>query len=191
MTNFILASSSRSRANILKQMRYSPDLIVSPEIDESPQKKEIPTTYVLRMALEKAKKVSILYPESIILAADTICVKNNMIIQKPASEEEAVKYMKMFSGSRHRVYTAICVMKKDQIKTRIEYTILKFKRLSKMEIEFFITNNDWAESSGGYKLSSFSGIFLEWMQGKQSTVEGLPACTTYKLLTSFGLQPKF
>ena len=190
MTNLILASSSKSRANILKQMRYYPDLVVSPEIDETPKEKEKFTTYVLRMASEKAKKVSILYPESVVLSADTICVKNKMIMQKPSSEEEAVKYMKIFSGSRHRVYTAICVMRKEEIKTRIEYTLLKFKHLSKHEIELFVSNNDWSESSGGYKISSFSGIFLEWMQGKHTTVEGLPACTTYKLLISFGLQPR-
>ena len=51
--HFILASGSPRRSNLLEQIGIKPDLILSPDIDESPEAKELPLSYVKRLALKK------------------------------------------------------------------------------------------------------------------------------------------
>ena len=79
--NFILASGSPHRKHLLLSAGFEPKEIVTADIDETPNSNETPKNYVKRMALSKAKAVHALRPNDIILAADTIVVCNNRIIQ--------------------------------------------------------------------------------------------------------------
>ena len=51
--HFILASNSKRRLELLSQIGVKPDLILSPNIDETIFYKEHPQKYVKRMSLEK------------------------------------------------------------------------------------------------------------------------------------------
>ena len=53
----ILGSSSTIRLELLKQINCYPNDIFKPEINEDPQKKELPISYVKRMAREKMNVV--------------------------------------------------------------------------------------------------------------------------------------
>ena len=52
--NFILASGSVPRRQLLEQIGYTPKLVDPADIDETTGKYETPTAYVKRMAVEKA-----------------------------------------------------------------------------------------------------------------------------------------
>ena len=66
MPKFILASSSPRRKELLANIGYFPDQIVSPNIEEYLTKKELPTAAVKRLAEEKAVKVAKDYPKDIL-----------------------------------------------------------------------------------------------------------------------------
>ena len=61
---------------------FEPKEIVTADIDETPYPDENPVDYVRRMAQTKAEAVHVLRPQDVILAADTIVVCGNKIIQK-------------------------------------------------------------------------------------------------------------
>ena len=84
---FVLASNSPQRLTLLKSAGFMPDLIMSADIDETPQKDELPARYVRRIAIEKARAVAKKMPNSCILAADTVIAVGHRIIRKAKNEE--------------------------------------------------------------------------------------------------------
>ena len=108
MQSLILASGSPRRRELLDQIgvRYQ---VHPADIDETPGLDEAPYDYVLRMACEKAAAIAHHYPSAAVLAADTSVVCNNLILGKPTSKADAAEMLKLLSGQRHQVMTAICL----------------------------------------------------------------------------------
>lgn len=188
MCNFILASSSPRRLFLLKSIGYTPDKIVPADINEAPKSKELPAKLAQRLALEKAVKVYEQFPDSLILGADTIAARGRLIIPKPKNETEAFQYLKLLSGRRHVVYTAICIIKGGKHFKKVVQTKLKFKLLTNQEIDNLIASNEWKDKSGGYALQGVAGAYISWINGHTSNVIGLPLHETYKILSGIGLK---
>ena len=55
---------------LLKQIGIVPDQIVSPDIDETPRRDELPRPYAMRMA--RAKAAAVVSSDHLVLAADTV-----------------------------------------------------------------------------------------------------------------------
>ena len=103
---FVLGSSSARRLNLLKQINITPDKVFSPKIDEYIKKKELPIIYAKRMATEKMVIVKEKFPNDLILTADTVVYAGKRIIDKTDNKTEALHFLKILSGRRHRVSTA-------------------------------------------------------------------------------------
>ncbi len=187
MPQLILASTSPRRLTLLKQIGYKPDIIFAPEIDESPLKKELPSALVKRLAYEKANRAHEKYPNDIILAADTVVARGTRIIGKPENETEAENFLNLLSGHRHKVYTGISVIYQSKVITKVSYTIVKFKRLSREEIELYLASKEWEGKSGAYSIQGLANIFIEQIIGSDTNVVGLNLNITYKILTSLGI----
>ncbi|MCK5576407.1 MAG: Maf-like protein, partial [Sphingomonadales bacterium] len=106
-SKFILASASPRRLDLLRQVGIEPHQVIPADIDETPHKGESPKTYVERMATEKAQAVHLLHKDASVLGADTIVTLGRRILGKPTDEADAARMLKMLSGRRHRVITAI------------------------------------------------------------------------------------
>ncbi|WPX97283.1 Maf family protein [Candidatus Bandiella euplotis] len=190
MNRLVLASSSPRRRILLESIGYRPDIIISPDIDESPNKKELPCKLAQRLASEKASIVAKNYPTDIVLAADTIVARGRMVIPKPQDEKQAHLFLKLLSGRRHTVYTGICVTKGEKIVCKVVQTKLKFKLLTENEIRYLLDSNEWKDKSGGYALQGVAGAYITWINGHPSNVIGLPVHETYKILSGLGLKQK-
>jgi septum formation protein len=188
MYNFILASSSPRRISLLNNIGYYPDKIISADIDETPNKKELPKEYAKRMAFEKASKIHKQFSESLILAADTVVSRGRLILTKPKDKDDAHRIFKLLSGRRHSVFTGICIIKENKIITKVVETKLKFKLLTNKEIQNLINSNEWQDKSGGYALQGFASAYISWINGHPSNVIGLPVHETYKILNGLGLK---
>ena len=188
MYNFILASSSPRRISLLNNIGYNPDKIISADIDETPNKKELPKEYAKRMAFEKASKIHKQFSESLILGADTVVSRGRLILTKPKDKHDAHRIFKLLSGRRHSVFTGICIIKENKIITKVVETKLKFKLLTNEEIQNLIDSNEWQDKSGGYALQGFASAYISWINGHPSNVIGLPVHETYKILNGLGLK---
>ena len=182
--NLVLASSSEYRLGLLKQIGILPGSIVSPDIDESVNRREMPRLYAARIAREKVLKVSSLRAGEFILGADTVAYCGRRIMLKTDDKDQVIEYLKMISGRRHRVCTALCLCTPDgNVHTRSVVSVVKFKRLSKDEIDYYIASNEWKGKAGGYSIQGFASTLISWMQGSYSAVVGLPLHETYCLLS--------
>ena len=184
---FILGSSSPRRLELLKQINFHPNEIFKPEINEDPQKKELPISYVKRMAREKMDVVKKKFPNDLILTADTIVYVGRRIIDKTNEQSKAIKFLELLSGRRHRVSTAFNLYCKDKIDSlRVVTSVVKMKRLTDNEIKSYIETNEWIGKAGAYGIQGSAEKFIQFISGSYTNIVGLPLNQVYGSLNSIG-----
>ena len=184
---FILGSSSPRRLELLKQINFYPNEIFKPEINEDPQKKELPILYVKRMAREKMDVVKKKFPNDLILTADTIVYVGRRIIDKTNEKSKAIKFLELLSGRRHRVSTAFNLYCKDKIDSlRVVTSVVKMKRLTDNEIKSYIESNEWKGKAGAYGIQGSAEKFIQFISGSYTNIVGLPLNQVYGSLNSIG-----
>jgi septum formation protein len=109
----ILASASPRRLELLARLGVTPRAIDPADIDETPVGGELPRTYAIRMAREKAAAVHARHPGEIVLSADTVVAAGRRILPKAESRQEARDCLALLSGRRHRVHSAVAVIDAD------------------------------------------------------------------------------
>jgi len=181
----ILGSGSPRRKELLAQIGVVADEIRPPDIDETPQKGEIPRSYCTRIAREKVLAVRAT-TDDIVLCADTTVALGRRILGKPVNAGEAAQFLHMLSGRRHRVITAMALKKGDHIWQRDVVTTVEMKRLSDVEINGYLATNDWQGKAGGYGIQGPASAFIPWISGSFSAVMGLPLAETSGLLHAAG-----
>ena len=179
----ILGSASPRRRELLAQIGVTPDEIRPADIDETPRRGEAPRAYALRLAVEKAEA---LVSDDLVLTADTVVAAGRRILGKPADEAEAVRFLLLLSGRRHRVITGVALRHGDRRWTRRVESQVKFKRLSDEEVSAYIRSGEWRGKAGGYAIQGIGAAFIPWMSGSYTAIVGLPLPETAGMLTAAG-----
>lgn len=181
----ILGSGSPRRKDLLAQIGVTADDIRPPDIDETPDKGELPLPYCARMAREKAHAVQA-GEDDIVLSADTTVALGRRILGKPADQAEARAFLTALSGRRHRVITAVAVRRGDRLWERTVTSAVKMKVLDGIELDHYLATGDWHGKAGGYSIQGPAGAFIPWIQGSYSAIVGLPVAETAGLLRAAG-----
>lgn len=181
----ILGSGSPRRKEILAQMGIVPDAILPPDIDEDPQKGELPRPYCARLAREKAAAV-VAGDKDIVLCADTTVALGRRILGKPADAGEAAAFLTQLGGRRHQVITAVAVRRGARLWQREVVTAVRMKRLSDDELNAYLASEEWRGKAGGYAIQGLAGAFIPWIEGSFTGVVGLPVAETAHLLAAAG-----
>ncbi|MGN7661911.1 MAG: Maf family nucleotide pyrophosphatase [Anaplasma sp.] len=186
----VLASSSEYRLNLLEQIGIVPGEVVPPDVDESVLAGELPREYCVRMARSKAAKVAALRAGKFVLGADTVAHCGRRVLPKTEDKSLAAEYLVMLSGRRHRVCTSVCLYTPEgEVRERNVMSVVKFKRMSKGEIDYYVNSGQWRGKAGGYGIQGLAGALISWVQGSYSSIVGLPLHETYCLLSGyFGLK---
>lgn len=184
----ILASASPRRLELLARLGITPAAIDPADIDEMPGKGELPRPHAERLAREKCAAVAARHPGVVVLAADTVVGVGRRILPKAEDEATARACLRMLSGRRHRVTTAVAVADATgQIRQRTSDTIVTFHRLDTAAIDELIAAGDWRGKAGGYALQGSAEAYVRWLSGNWSGVVGLPLAETRALLKAAGL----
>ncbi len=193
-----LASGSPRRLQLLQQAGIEPDHLCPVNADETPHKSEAPRTLAKRLAREKAElalKKAERSPElkdSIMLAADTVVALGRRILPKAQMLDEASTSLRLLSGRSHRVYTGITlVTPKGAFRSRLVETRVRFKRLSRGELEAYLASGEWRGKAGGYAIQGLAGTFVVKLVGSYTNVVGLPLYETVSLLVGEGYPVHF
>jgi septum formation protein len=194
----VLASGSPRRLSLLNQAGIEPDSLEPAEIDETPERGELPRTLAVRLAREKAVKVQERLhghdeiKGAYIMAADTVVAVGRRIMPKPELLEEAASCLRLLSGRTHRVYSGVCVVTpRDAVKTRLVETRVRFKRLSDQDIESYLASGEWRNKAGGYAIQGLAGSFVVKLVGSYTNVVGLPLYESLALLQGEGYPVHF
>lgn len=184
--DLVLASASPRRIELLALIGIVPDRIDPADIDETPQRDETPSRLAIRLARAKAGVVAARSPGAVVLAADTVVAVGRRLLEKPADEAEAAKFLTLLSGRNHRVFTGVAVAFGDRIIDRVVDTRVGFKVLSPSEIADYVAGGDWRGKAGGYGIQGPAGAFVTRIVGSYPAVMGLPLFETVNLLSGAG-----
>jgi septum formation protein len=185
----VLASESPRRLALLAQVGIRPDAVLPAAIDESVLKGELPRVHALRLAVEKARRVESEWSgkPAFILAADTVVVVGRRILPKARDEAEVRACLKLLSGRRHQVITAVALIgPQGKLRTRIAMTRVSMLRLTEDEIGTYVESREGVGKAGGYAIQGRAEALVKEISGSYSNVVGLPLALTVALLKGAG-----
>lgn len=191
----VLASGSPRRLELLQQAGIEPDRLFPADIDETPQRAEHPRSLAKRLSRGKAEKaVASLRAEggadgAYILAADTVVAVGRRILPKAELIDEAANSLRLLSGRSHRVYTGLClVTPAGKLRQNVVDTRVRFKRLTREELESYLASGEWRGKAGGYAIQGLAATFVVKLVGSYTNVVGLPLTETVAMLTGDGFR---
>jgi septum formation protein len=178
----------------LGQIGLDPAAVIPADIDETPRRGESPRALVQRLASEKAAVAARVAENRdelgrcLVLAADTVVCVGRRALPKCEVIEEAATCLRILSGRAHRVYTAIALSTPSgSLRRRLVEARVRFKRLSRDEIDAYLASGEWRGKAGGYAIQGFAGAFVVRLVGSYTCVVGLPLVETMGLLAGEGL----
>lgn len=182
----ILGSASPRRLDLLAQLGVVPDAVRPADIDETPQKGELPRAYCARIALEKARATPCAEDEAI-LCGDTTVAVGRRILGKPETAAQAAEFLILMGGRRHSVITSVVLRTAAKIWQRQVVSFVRMKRLSDRELNAYLDSGEWRGKAGGYGIQGRAAAFIPWISGSHSAIIGLPLHETAQLLDAAGV----
>lgn len=180
-----LASGSPRRKELLTQLGYRFERVVV-DVEEQHQAGESPADYVQRLSVDKALAgVAVADGRAPVLGADTIVVSGERILEKPKDFDDAQQMLRLLSGKRHQVMTAVTVASNERQETRLVVTDVWFKSLSEKEIEDYWQSGEPQDKAGSYGIQGIGGKFVERIDGSYYAVVGLPLVETDIMVQDF------
>lgn len=187
MEPIILASSSPRRQEILNKLGI-PFQVVMPNIDETIPEGMEAEKVAEHFAASKIKAALKLLPQGQtipwIMSADTLISLEGKIYGKPQNQEEAISFLKDFSGKEQEIISSIALFngKINYLSTRTNKTKLWFTKLSDEEINWYINTGEWHGVAGAYRIQGLASCFIEKIEGSYTSVVGLPLFEFYDIL---------
>jgi septum formation protein len=187
LVSLVLASASPRRAQLLRQLGVEFEQ-ASADIDELRLTDESPEDYVVRLAQEKSAHVQrSLRADRAVLAADTCVVLEDVILGKPEGHFDALAMLARLSGREHRVLTAVCIRRLDQLEETLTDTRVQFVNLTREQCEAYLATDEPWDKAGAYGIQGLAGAFIDSIQGSYTGVVGLPLAQTWRLLVKLGV----
>lgn len=188
MRKIVLASASPRRKELLEQIHLEFEVEPS-EYPEERKSKLTPVALVRFLSREKARAVAPGYPDSIIIAADTIGVINGQIIGKPESAADAGRMLSRLSGKTHTVITGLTILDTSDSRelTRTVKTDVTFRKLTRAEIDAYVATGEGLDKAGAYAVQERGALLVSEIKGDYYNVVGLPLAALAQALKKFGV----
>jgi septum formation protein len=182
----VLASSSPRRKQLLEML--SINMVVQPSyIAEECAPGELPLEYSARLAREKAASVE----GDLVLAADTIVVLGEEILEKPLNEAHALEILRRLQGKTHDVITTVALKQNGRIDLATDVTRVTFRPADDGFLLQYIATGEPMDKAGAYGIQGYGGILIERVEGDVFGVMGLPLRLVMDLLRNAGYEYTF
>ncbi|MDR3233907.1 MAG: Maf family protein [Planctomycetaceae bacterium] len=178
MTNFVLASSSPRRRQLLAAAGYM-FRVIPP--DESAEDGLLPDErvecYVCRLAVQKAQNVAEKIVSGMVIGCDTVVFCNKNILEKPADGHDARRMLTMLRDREHSVLSGLCVLNKtaEIVTKNVRYaeTKLRMEQITDAMIDAYLQTGAWQGKAGAFGYQD-GNDWLQILEGSESNVAGLP-----------------
>lgn len=182
---FVLSSQSPRRQQIFESLGLD-HTIRAIEIDESfPDDLiagEIPNYLAIQKAIPHEGQLT---ANEILVTADTVVWINDHVLNKPETIDEARKMLLEISGTKHSVYTAVCLTTRVSQHSFVEKTDVFFHNLQDDEIDYYLSKYAPLDKAGAYGIQEFIGyIGIERVDGDFYNVVGFPVQRFWRELSA-------
>ena len=185
-----LASNSPRRRELIKYLNR-PFVTFSVDTDEKCDDSN-PEQYVTDVALKKEAAVEAVRgigDNEIVITADTCVAVGDVILGKPADDEDAVRMLRMLSGKTHKVCTGVVLAKTANGKTErlafCETTLVTFTDLTDDEIDAYVATGECRDKAGAYAIQGEFSKHISGIEGDYNNVVGFPVAAVYSHLKAF------
>lgn len=187
---FILASASPRRRELLTSIGLAFDVLPS-HVPEVHQEGEAPEEYVARLSRDKALAIANEHRDRWVIAADTIVLLGDQLLEKPADAKDAERMLATIAGKTHIVYTGVTLqnLAKDYRDTRVAESEVRMLPLAPNEIEWYVRTGEPLDKAGAYAVQGIGAMFIDSIHGSYTTVVGLPLATLFQMLRKAGIDP--
>ncbi len=189
MQKLILASSSIYRRELLTRLQI-PFETVSPEVDETALRGELPQDTALRLAQMKARKVALTHTDALIIGCDQVATLDNIQLGKPLTHENATKQLRMMRGREVTFHSALCLFNADTQVMQAEVVpyVVQFRALSDTQIEHYLSKEQPYHCAGSAKSEGLGIAIIEKMTGEDpNALIGLPLIKLIDMLHNQGV----
>ncbi len=181
--NIILASGSPRRKQFFTEMGLDFEIRlkqVNEVYPETLKGSEI-SDYLAKLKASAFKGT--LSNSEILITSDTVVWYKGKSLAKPANVQEAVQMLQELSDDWHDVITSVSFTTNTDQTTVNHTTKVKFKALSKEEINYYVEKYKPFDKAGGYGIQEWIGLIgIEQIHGAYTNVVGLPTQLVYKTL---------
>ena len=187
----ILASTSRYRRELLSRLKL-PFEVSSPEVDETPLLGELPAALAQRLALAKARAVSVRHRDAVVIGSDQVADLNGTPVGKPGIHERAVEQLRAMSGRRVVFQTAVAVVCEASgfVGSALVPVTVSFRAITDIEIEHYLQTEQPYDCAGSAKSETLGIALLNAIESNDPTaLVGLPLIQTCALLRQAGIDP--
>lgn len=186
MRDLILASGSPRRHKIMRSLGCSFSVVV-PEVEEICDGSD-PVRTVVSNASAKLRACCALYPEAVVIAADTLVWFEGRLIGKPVDLQQAAEFLREFSGRSQLVFTALAMaMPGGEPAIRVESSSVLFKELSEAVIADYLAGANPLDRAGAYDIDEHEELFVAGYYGSRSNIMGMPVGPVRDWLRSNGV----
>ncbi len=180
----VLASQSPRRKEIMEQVGLS--FIVCPSQSEECLDTALPLTEAIeQVAMAKANDVVSLYPQDIVVGADTLVCMDEQVLGKPKSAADAVRMLKLLSGKSHQVITGVAICANGKIECFHSVSEVSFYPLSDADIKAYIDSKEPFDKAGAYGIQGKGAVFVAKIVGDYYNIVGLPIAELVQRLKAY------
>ena len=189
----VLCSGSPRRREMLSRVGLRFDVEI-PRVAESREPGERIAAYPERLARDKASAGLESWRKrggqgpAVALAADTVVVLGEEVLEKPRDRGDALRMLRQLSGTEHQVITGVCIASDSEKRSRSVVSGVRFADLSEAALRWLVESGDGDDKAGAYAIQGLAGAFVERIDGSFSNVVGLPLPETLQLLAGAGLR---
>ena len=178
----ILASKSKVRKEILDKNNITCNVEPS-NVDEDIIKtsllseKASPEIISKNLAEVKANKISIKFPDKLVLGADSVIDLEGKLISKPENREDALKILKELNGRAHHLISSVCISKNGMmIWNYTDKAKLTMKNFTEEELKQYLSkiSNEALYNYNVYQIESEGRYLFTSIEGDEDTIMGLP-----------------
>ena len=183
----ILASASPRRVELLSRLGVKFEVIPA-RVTEFEDPTADPKYMVTHNASLKADWVANLYPDALVLGADTTVFIDGTVLNKPANLTDSKRMLRKLSGKTHTVYTGIAMRRISDSLTLNEgiSSEVTFKALTDEEIDSYLLKVNTLDKAGAYSIQDHTDMIIECYSGSFTNIMGLPVEETKQILTRCG-----
>ena len=171
----ILASKSPRRYELMKKYITNSFLVV-PSTNEEIINKNIPIEEAIKeVAYKKGKSIKELYPQDIVISADTVVILDGEILGKPIDKIDAYNMLKKMSNKTHLVLTSYSILYEDKVISRNVFSKVTFNKLEDSLINEYIETLSPLDKAGSYGIQDELGNKLvKKYEGSLNNIIGFP-----------------
>lgn len=180
----VLASRSPRRIEILRGLGFEFDVEPAPEhLEDGVEHADVFTIPQL-LAGRKSAHVAARRPDATVIAADTVVIVDGAILNKPADDDEAVRFLKRLAGRAHTVVTGVSVRcdSRGLDLTGSEHTRVTFRELDEGDIARYVATGEGRDKAGSYAAQGIGAGLIRSVEGCFFNVVGLPVARLLDML---------